>query len=78
MLRFSINFHIIILIKYSIYKIIYFLNILFFLCTFLKFVILCLGRILSYGLLKLLVFDLAKVNLKIGLEGEIEWKILSG
>ncbi|MCH5434258.1 hypothetical protein LT991_16105, partial [Leptospira interrogans serovar Canicola] len=73
-----INFHIIILIKYSIYKIIYFLNILLFLCTFLKFVILCLGRILSYGLLKLLVFDLAKVNLKIGLEGEIEWKILSG
>ncbi|MGE8990548.1 hypothetical protein, partial [Leptospira interrogans] len=67
-----------ILIKYSIYKIIYFLNILLFLCTFLKFVILCLGRILSYGLLKLLVFDLAKVNLKIGLEGEIEWKILSG
>ncbi|MGE8968452.1 hypothetical protein ACO2I1_10475, partial [Leptospira interrogans] len=61
-----------------IYKIIYFLNILLFLCTFLKFVILCLGRILSYGLLKLLVFDLAKVNLKIGLEGEIEWKILSG
>ncbi|EKO07195.1 hypothetical protein LEP1GSC077_0646 [Leptospira interrogans str. C10069] len=51
---------------------------MFFLCTFLKFVILCLGRILSYGLLKLLVFDLAKVNLKIGLEGEIEWKILSG
>ncbi|EKP85379.1 hypothetical protein LEP1GSC151_4055 [Leptospira interrogans serovar Grippotyphosa str. LT2186] len=40
--------------------------------------ILCLGRILSYGSLKLLVFDLAKVNLKIGLEGEIEWKILSG